>query len=153
MGAIQQLSAARGYTLGRIKGVSEDAWDAQPEGFSNTIRWNVGHIYVTVESLLSQAIQTYEKSHSDWPEFFAPGSSPTSWQSAPPTTEELVGALVEQGKQLSQVMESSPVQALESPLSIGKFITLETVDDVLQFLAWHEGIHSGLINGLARVIK
>ncbi|MDV6379102.1 DinB family protein [Sporosarcina sp. GW1-11] len=153
MGAIQQLSMARGYTLGRIKGVSEDAWDVQPAGFSNTIRWNVGHIYVTVESLLSRAIQAYEKNHSDWSEFFAPGSSPAAWQSTPPTTEELVGALKEQGERVSQLMESSPVQALESPLAIGKLITLETVEDVLRFLAWHEGIHSGLINGLTRVIK
>ncbi|AXI00867.1 DinB family protein [Sporosarcina sp. PTS2304] len=153
MGAVQQLSMARGYTLGRIKGASEEMWDVQPANFSNTIHWNVGHIYVTAESLLSQAVKTYEPHHTEWSGYFKTGTSPSAWQDAPPAMEKLIVAFKEQGKRIPQVIDHSSNQALESPISIGKFITMETIDDVLQFLAWHEGIHSGLIAGLVRVTK
>ncbi|WP_153733088.1 DinB family protein [Sporosarcina obsidiansis] len=153
MGAIQQAALARGYTLGQIKKANEDAWDTQPEGFSNTIRWNVGHIYVSTEEFLSQALDQYEPSHGDWFSFFKSGSSPSTWQDTPPSAEDLVVALKEQGKRIPQVVEGQLDRVLESPISIGKLLTMNTVDEVLQFIAWHEGIHAGVIDGLARITK
>lgn len=149
MGAIQQLMMARGYTLSRLKKITkDDVWDAQPAGFSNTIRWNVGHILVLTEEFLGKALPDYEPQYIEWNEYFVAGSSPSEWQGVPPSEEQLIKALKEQSKQMSIVTEGKHEQATD--LSIGKIITMKTVDEVLQFLAWHEGIHAGLINGIVK---
>ncbi|WP_303967455.1 DinB family protein [Sporosarcina ureae] len=153
MGALQQFSMARGYTLGLIKRADEHAWDAQPEGFSNTVQWNVGHIYSLTEDLLNRAMNDYPVDKLEWAEFFAPGTSPSTWPSTPPAKEELIVAMKGQGKRISQLTELQLSHRLNTPISIGKFITLETVEEVLQFLTWHEGMHAGLIDGLLKASR
>ncbi|PIC57584.1 hypothetical protein CSV80_08330 [Sporosarcina sp. P12(2017)] len=153
MGALQQFSLARGYTLGLIKRVDEQVWDAQSEGFSNTIRWNVGHFYSLTEDLLNRAMNDYPVDKLEWAEFFAPGTSPSTWPSTPPAKEELFAAMKDQGKRISQLTEQQLVHQLSTPISIGKFITMETAEEVLQFLTWHEGMHAGLIDGLLKANK
>lgn len=153
MGTIQQAGLARGYTLGLLKKANEGAWDTLPAGFSNTIRWNAGHIYVSAEHFLSQALNAYEPSHSAWFPFFATGSSPSTWQGTPPSADELITALKEQGKRISQVGESKLGHVLETSISLGDLLTMKTVDDVIQFNTWHEGIHAGLIDGLVRASR
>lgn len=153
MGAVQQYSMARGYTLSRLKQADEDVWDRQPEGFSNTIRWNAGHLYVFAEDFLQKALPDYVVIHPEWNEYFARGTSPSGWPSVPPYENELIEALKEQGKRISALTAQQLGQALDTPISIGKLITMHTVEDVLQFLAWHEGLHAGLIDGLLKVNK
>lgn len=153
MGALQQFSMARGYTLRLIKRADEYAWDVQPEGFSNTVRWNVGHIYSLTEDLLHRAMNDHPVDKLEWAEFFAPGTSPSTWRSSPPAEGELVAAMKDQGKRISKLTEQQLAHRLSPPLSIGKFITMETVDEVLQFLTWHEGLHAGLIDGLIKANK
>lgn len=150
MGAVQQLYLARGYTLNLLKKVDEDAWDRQPDGFSNTIRWNAGHIYNLAEYILSQALDSYEIIHPEWASYFKAGTSPSDWLELPPSEKELFAAMKDQGKLISELTDEQLGQAVDTPIEIGKFITLHTVDDVLNFLAWHEGIHAGLIDGLSR---
>lgn len=151
MGTVQQLYLARGYTLNLLKKADEDAWDRQPEGFSNTIRWNAGHIYNLADYLLSQALESYEVQHREWAGYFKAGTSPSDWLELPPSEEELFAAMKDQGKFISELTDEQLGRAPDTPIEIGKFITLYTVDEVLSFLAWHEGIHAGLIDRLARV--
>ncbi|WP_301107553.1 DinB family protein [Sporosarcina sp.] len=151
MGAVQQFYLARGYTLNLLKKIDEDAWDRQPEGFSNTIRWNVGHVYNLAEYILSLALESYEVQHHEWASFFKAGTSPSDWVEIPPAEAELFAAMKDQGKLISELTDEQLGQALDTPIEIGKFITLHTVEDTLNFLSWHEGIHAGLIDGLARV--
>ncbi|PIC79326.1 hypothetical protein CSV75_12065 [Sporosarcina sp. P18a] len=153
MGALQQFSMARGYTLSLCKRADESAWDVQPKGFSNTVRWNVGHIYSLTEDFLHRAMNDYPVDKLEWSEFFATGTSPSTWPSSAPTEEELITAMKDQGKRISKLTEQQLTHRLSTPLSIGTFITMETVDEVLQFLTWHEGLHAGVIDGLLRANK
>ena len=44
-----QLDFARGGTLKSVENVTEQEADIIPEGFANSIRWNLGHIYTVHE--------------------------------------------------------------------------------------------------------
>src|SRR4051812_23088136 len=79
METLNQLNFARIYTLGRISQVKEVAWDIQPPGFNNTIRWNVGHVYVNTEILTQKAIPSYEIVNPEWVPIFVPGTKPSNW--------------------------------------------------------------------------
>ncbi|MFF3923476.1 DinB family protein [Paenibacillus lactis] len=46
---LNQLDFARASTLAAAKDVTEQEADIVPEGFANSIRWNLGHIYTVHE--------------------------------------------------------------------------------------------------------
>jgi len=150
MDTLNQLNFARIYTLGRISQVKEDIWDIQPLGFNNTIRWNVGHIFVNAEMLTQKAILTYEIVHPEWVPLFVPGTKPNDWDVEPPTSGELVSALKEQTERIKAVLENNLSNTLIESMSIGNLHEMKTVEALVQFIVWHEGVHAGIIHALNR---
>jgi uncharacterized damage-inducible protein DinB len=139
-------------TLGQLQKSPEGKWDAQPEGFSNTIRWNAGHIFVSMEGLLQKAVPEYNPVNPEWIPLFVTGSSPSKWEGEPPSNEELLTALKAQPERIADFLEGKLDQTLVEPVQIGNIHTMETLDAVVQFIVWHEGVHAGLIQGLNRVV-
>ena len=78
----------RMYTLGRLKNSKEEAWDTQPNGFGNTIRWNAGHIFVSMEALVQKALGEYEPVNPEWIPLFVTGTSPAGWGENVPSIAE-----------------------------------------------------------------
>lgn len=152
METIAQLKFARMYTMGRLSMTKEDAWDVQPTGFNNTVRWNAGHVYCTLESFTAMVIPSYEPHHQEWQKFFVRGTSPAEWEGNPPSKEELEAALQEQLPRIVGELEGKLDEVLPEPLKIGDMLTMDTVDAVIQFALWHEGLHAGIIHGLNRAI-
>lgn len=150
METIEQLKFARMYTMGRISQVKEDAWDKQPAGFNNTIRWNIGHIYCSLENFTTTIMPSYEPQHTEWNVLFERGTSPAKWVGQIPSDEELLGALQEQMPRVVESLEGKLGDVLPEPLKIGDMLTMGTVDAVIQFALWHEGLHAGVIHGLNR---
>jgi len=144
---LKQLNLTRGYTFGRLKQSVETEWDTQPKGYNNTIRWNAGHIYITMETFVQLAIPGYEIVHPEWIPLFATGSSPASWEGDIPSNEELRTALKEQSKRLIGVLEGKLDATIPKTIDIGPH-AMETVEAVVQFTIWHEGVHAGMIDGL-----
>ena len=151
METLGQLNFARIYTQGRLQSVKDEQWDIQPEGFHNTIRWNVGHIFVSMESLTHRGVPEYEVSHPEWMSLFAPGTKPSDWTVAPPTNEQLLTALAEQPARVKEFLTGKLDQQMPDVMSIGKFHDMATVEAVIQFAIWHEGIHAGIIFALNKI--
>lgn len=153
METIEQLKFARVYTMGRLAQVTDDVWDKQPTGFNNTIRWNVGHIYCTLENLTSVILPSYERKNVEWNAFFERGTSPAAWEGQIPSNEELIAALQEQTPRIVGALEGKLDQALPEPLKIGNVLTMGTANALIQFATWHEGLHTGVIQGMNRAIE
>ena len=151
METIGQMKFARIYTNGRLQSVKDEQWDIQPEGFNNTIRWNVGHIYVSMESFIKQCVPTYEPVHSEWMPLFKGGSKPEDWTVNPPTKEELLIALAEQPSRVEEIL----TEKLDHPVRFGALARhaddLEAEGAVIQFAIWHEGVHAGTIYALNKI--
>lgn len=145
------LQFTRHYTLSRLKQAAEASWDLQPNGFNNNIRWNAGHIYTTMETFLQRVVEGYEPIHTEWTALFSMGTSPANWEGNVPTNEELIEALSDQAKRVAAAVEGKLEVPLAEPAKIGDFLTMETLEEVIQFLCWHEGVHAGVIHGLNRV--
>ena len=151
METLNQLKFTRMYTQGRLQPVNDEQWDIQPEGFSNTIRWNVGHIFTTMETFVQNVIPSYEPVHPEWIPLFKGGTKPTDWTVEPPTNEELLAALTDQPARVIEVLAGKLDQKLPEAMNIGKFHEMATIEAVMQFAVWHEGIHAGIIFALNKV--
>ncbi|MFJ7934123.1 DinB family protein [Sporosarcina sp. NPDC096371] len=145
---LKQLNLARMYTLGRLESSKDEAWDIKPNGFNNTIRWNVGHIFVSMEVLVQKALADYQPVRPEWIPLFVTGSSPEGWGENVPSNEELLAALKEQPARIMEALEGNLGNVLAEPMSIGPMHTMETAEAIVQFAAWHEGVHAGIIHGL-----
>ncbi|KXH80088.1 hypothetical protein AU377_10020 [Sporosarcina sp. HYO08] len=152
MATIQQLRLARMHTIGRVKRIEDAKWDVLPGEFNNNIRWHVGHIYVTMETLIQQALPSYEVVHPEWIPFFIDGTSPGDWGDDAPTSDVLLAAIRDQLNRIPNFLEGKMVGDAAEPLVIGDDImTIGNIDDIVQFIAWHEGVHAGVIDALGKV--
>lgn len=143
------MNFTRVYTLGRLSQSGETEWDTQPRGYNNTIRWNAGHIFVTMEYFANLVIDEYEIVNPKWIPFFVTGTSPGSWEGDVPSREEILKALGEQADRITQAFEGKLEETIAEPIKIGPH-TIETVEAIVQFVLWHEGVHAGMIDGLNR---
>ncbi|MFX3673007.1 MAG: DinB family protein [Paenisporosarcina sp.] len=153
METLGQLNFARIYTQGRLQSIKAEQWDIQPEGFNNTIRWNVGHIFVSMESFVHRVLPDYEQIHPEWVPFFKGGTKPADWTVEPPTNEELLAALAEQPARIREVLTGKLNQPLSETMKIGAIHEMPTVEAVIQFAIWHEGVHAGIISALNTITK
>lgn len=152
MGAVKLFKYSRTSTLILLSKIDENKWDIQPEGFSNTVRWNAGHVYATAEDYLADADTNYTVVNPEWFDLFLDGTRPSEWTNNIPTKEEIIDALKEQEIRIVNHFKDK----LTDPASVTRDINgtlLDTVDSSLQFVTWHEGIHLGGTKALTSQIK
>lgn len=149
MSAIKLFKYSRTSTLILLGNIAADKWDVQPETFPNTVRWNAGHVYVTAEEYLADADDSYEVTHPEWFDFFLDGTRPSEWTDDVPTREDIMAALEEQEHRIEAHFKNK----LDNDATVARDINgtlLNTVNEALQFVTWHEGIHLGFTNALRR---
>lgn len=140
------------HTIGRVKRVEDSKWDFQPKGFNNNIRWHAGHIFITIEDFIRQGIPSYEPVNPEWIELFDDGTSPEQWGEGVPSGEALLAALREQLDWVIPFIEDKLDENMKDPLVIGNdVLEVDSMEGLVQFLAWHEGIHSGTIDSLSKL--
>src|SRR5690625_266333 len=93
MESLKLFSYSRTSTLILLKKLDEKVWDKQPSGFSNTIRWNAGHVYSTAEDFLADADAQFKNPLPDWDQLFLDGTRPADWPEDVPSAKEIIQAL------------------------------------------------------------
>ena len=123
-----------------------------PEGFNNNIIWNIGHVVVT-EQLLAYKLSGLEPSISGGMiNKYRKDSKPEG-----PVTEDEVNEI--------KALLFSSIKKTEDDYKNGLFKdyntytvsttgnTLTSIDDALQFILAHEGIHYGYVLALLKAVK
>ncbi|ARI77809.1 DinB family protein [Halobacillus mangrovi] len=147
----QQMEFVRMRTLAALDATTEEIADGQPKGFSNTIRWNFGHIYVAQENLIHRFLDLEPQLSEEYKSLFNGGTSPDSWTITPPTLEEIRSKLAKQTDRIQETIQGRLDEKGEKPFNLGNGIVLTTVAEVLNFSIWHEGLHQGKITAMQRV--
>lgn len=142
-----QLQTYREETLHLVDSLTEDMADIVPKGFTNNIRWNLGHIYLDqylwIQHLTKEPIPIPE-GFRDW---FDYGTRPAEWTSKPPSLAALKELLAEQPGWIRErygdrLEEEFP--ATESGM--------HTIAQVLVRTIFHEGLHIGDIKAISRFL-
>lgn len=150
MEAIALLKQTRKLTLKIYNGLSQDQMLAIPEGFNNNLLWNLGHVVIT------QQLLCYKLSGNDMliddglADQLRKGTGPKDWEATPDV------------EQLRELAVSLP-ERLEQDYAAGLFkdyntyetsagVTLNNIDDAINFNNFHEGIHVGYALALKRAL-
>lgn len=142
-----QLMSYRDEVLGVLNDVSSEEADIIPTGFNNSIRWNLGHIYLD-QYLWIQAV-TKEKADVPDPfhSWFGFGTSPSDFTDETPSLEELKGLLKEQPIRIRELYG----YRLEEEFPDTE-MGMHTIEQVLIRTIFHEGMHLQKIVDIKKLI-
>ncbi|RJE85121.1 DinB family protein [Paenibacillus sp. 1011MAR3C5] len=142
----RQLAFVRNGTLKAASGVSEEMADLIPDGFRNSIRWNLGHVYVVLERFAFHNIGLPQQLPDGFKERFEYGTSPlTSVSSAAvPSLPELERLLGEQNARIQAALKDR-LQEKITPYTTSTGITLDSPEQFLSMALYHEGLHQSII--------
>lgn len=144
---LKSYEVARSRFMKAIEALDVKIVDVQPEGFNNTIHWHIGHVLTVSERFLFGFPQKSDYLPQKYMELFAPGTKPSDWQGDVPSISELSGQLQEQLERLKEIPAESLTDRLQKP-----FLGLETFGEIITFSLFHEGLHLGQIQAMARII-
>lgn len=130
--------------------LTEAEADFQPEGFNNTIRWQLGHILVSAEAILFDYPGSGSPLSKLYGEFFCSGTSPKYWQRSAPSLKDIKANYLSQEKRIKELPPQYWREEVTGPL---KKFNVETKSDLFHFLLNHEAIHLGQIQSLKTLTK
>jgi hypothetical protein len=133
-----------------IEDVNDDALCVVPAGYSNNILWNLGHI-VASQQLLTYKLSGLDMYVSD--EFvvqFRGGTSPVDWQSTPDIIQ-IKSFLQELPNRFEEDLEAGLFVEYQG-YSTSTGLELKTFEDGVIFNQFHEGIHTGVIMALKKLV-
>ena len=146
----EALKKSRELVLKKINGLSLEQLHKIPDGFNNSIAWNVAHLVVT-QQLLHYKLSGLDCLVSDdLIENYKKGTVPTTTL----TAEEL--------DEVKELLMGLP-DALKEDFDAGIFVTyneyetstgfvLDSIETAIAFNNLHEGIHLGVIMALTKLV-
>ncbi|AFC27961.1 hypothetical protein PM3016_1022 [Paenibacillus mucilaginosus 3016] len=142
----------RQIAIGQLQGAEEEKFDVQPEGFSNTVRWNAGHMIYFLDKFSTLSFGTPSAVPDSYEAFFTSGTKPSDWTQTPPSKEELLGQLSAQLTRLSEWTPELLERELPSPVTMGPF-QFGTAAELFNFGLIHDAIHLGVVKSQLRAIQ
>lgn len=123
-----------------------------PKGFNNNIIWNIGHIVVT-EQLLAYKLSGLPVMVSDGlVEAYKKGTKPQG-DVGQDEVNEIAALLFSTIKRTEEDYNNKAFKNFTTYTVSTTGNTLHTIDEALQFVLFHEGIHLGYVMALLRAIK
>ncbi len=146
------LENARGIFKKIIENNSLENLNKIPKGFNNNIIWNIGHVVVS-EQLLAYKLSGLESSLSDeMINKYRKDSKPNGDLSQAEVNEikDLLLTTLEKTKEdyYDDVFENYNPYTVSTTGN-----TLTNIDEALEFVAIHEGLHYGYVLALLKAVK
>lgn len=145
---IKSVLTARGYFAQTIKDLSESQLTEVPDGASNSVLWNIGHIVHSNSSMVYGPCGLDSPIPSNYEELFKGGTSPGTW-STPPSTEEVLGHFKTMNKDIVAKYTAGELGNFAT-LELMPGMTLDNIEDALGFCCVHEGVHIGAVIALKK---
>lgn len=150
LAALDTIRRLRQSLDGLVAGLSPEAWLAVPQGFSNNVLWNVGHVVVTAEVLTYGLSGLDPNVPAEYVQAFRKGTSPADWD-ASPDVDGVRRWLTESPDRLKADYRAGRfVEYREYTTTPG--VVLSSVEDGIRFNLFHEGLHLGSVLALCKLV-
>lgn len=147
---VNMMNTIRGFTLHTVQDLEAHQLMNVPEGCSNNILWNLGHIVCIQCALIYRPSGLPLPVPDYYVEKFYDRTSPDGWDEAPDATEVLatiatINQTVVRDAQAGAFSRFQPFELLPG-------LTLETPDQAVHFHTVHESMHLGVIMTLKKLV-
>ncbi|MBI1228303.1 MAG: DinB family protein [Bacteroidetes bacterium] len=151
---IQKIRKFREFLLKQIEGLSAEQLNKIPEGYSNNIIWNIGHLICSQQSLCyfrsGLTIKVDDKYYSPYKTFTKPDGFIDEQEIA--IIKNLLLTTIDDWQLDYANNIFNNYSASEGILKVYG-VELSTIEDAIEFLLYHEGFHSGYIISLIHLVK
>ena len=140
----------RKILVGFLEEMTHKQLVAIPENFNNSIFWNIAHILVTQQLLTYKLSGLPLKINSDLVKKYTKGSKATTnitKEEVEYVKNNLVSSVLKVQKDYNK-----NVFKKYTPYLTSVDISLNNIDDALQFNAFHDGIHLGVILSIKKLV-
>jgi hypothetical protein len=144
------LETSRTIYLKFLEGYTLDQLNTIPEGFSNNLIWNIGHIVVSQQGLIYRLSGLPVHVSEEMTEKYKNGSRPNGDVSQE-EVDEIKHLLIALVKQTKADFEAGKFQNYTEYQTKTGFL-LTTFKDAMEFNNYHEGIHLGMIMNIRKFI-
>jgi len=147
---LQSLKKIRLVSLQLMQDLSIEQLNHIPQGFNNNILWNAAHLIAAQQGVCYMRAGLPTMISTDFYNAYKPGTKPT----APLGQEEI--------NYIKELLLTS-IDQFEADLDKKVFsnytswttrygVTLNSIDDAVDFLPFHEGMHIGYMMALKRLV-
>lgn len=145
--AVKEFRVLREETIEFAERVEEDKLDVIPEGFNNSIRWNLGHLLAVWDHGIFPKLGGSWRIPTHYHSMFPKGTSPRDWRAAPPTLMDIIRELRMQEEQITYELPSHLDYPLAEP-----FLDMSTMSEMLAFLLSEEQHHQKVMRAIAKAL-
>lgn len=150
---IDKILKIRRYLLEQIADVSVEQLNKIPEGFNNNMIWNMGHLIVAQQGLCYMRANQSPVISKEFLAAFTTNTKPDREFTAEEIAEvkALFTSTIEQFA--SDYSKAIFTDYTPSPnISRVYGIDLNTVDDAIEFITYHEGYHIGVVMTMRKLV-
>jgi hypothetical protein len=147
---INNIRTIRRSGVAIIEKLTEDQLNKIPAGFNNNIIWNLGHLVAAQEGVCYKRSGMPTNISDDFFDRYKPGSRPEKHIDA----QEIA---------LIKDLLVSSLDTLEADHASGKLVMnpwttrygvdINTIDDGINFLQFHEGLHLGVVSAMSKLLN
>lgn len=147
---IKMLKQDRKLIARSVENLSQEQLLLVPEGFKNNILWNLGHLIVTQQILHYKLSGNKMLITDELCDQLKSGTSPVDW-SEPPDVDVLKALVPELPARLEKDYELGRFRDFKE-YTTRTGIVLANIDDAISFNNFHEGVHTGVILCLKKLV-
>jgi len=148
---INNMRKVRAYLLNAIKDLNVEQLNTIPDNFNNNIIWNMAHLISAQQGVCYKRAEISMHVNEDFFNAYKPGSKPVK-----PLTETEI-------EDVKKLLLTS-LDLLETDIDKNAFegyktwttrydVEIKNINDIINFLQFHEGLHMGAIMALKNIVK
>ncbi len=148
---IERIKQIRTFLIESINDLSADELNEIPSGFNNNIVWNLGHLIAAQQGVCYVRAGVKPAVDEKYIILYKSGTKPGGFIAG--NEAEIIKKLLISSLDLLQADYEDNVFASYLLWTTRYGAELSNIDDALQFLLFHEGLHSGSVIALKKLVK
>jgi len=147
---IEIIRKTRSFLLENLKDLTTEQFNQIPEGFNNNIIWNLGHMIAAQQGVCY--IKAGSKPHvsEEFINAYKSGSKPAG--AIDNTAIENIKTLLFTTLDQLESDYNNQIFGGYTPWMTRYSVELSAIDDALNFIPFHEGLHSGCCTALKKLV-
>ncbi len=148
---IAVIKKTREYLLQMIQDLSTDQLNEIPPGFNNNIIWHIGHLLASQQGVCYLRAGMPLAIHEDYYKRYKSDTRPDGFIDRM-EVEKITTLFMDAIDQFEYDYEAG-IFSNYKPWTTRYGVSLNTIDDAVQFLLFHEGLHTGSVTALKKFVK